>query len=109
MINSGGFNIAPVEVEEVVAQHPAVADCAVVGVPHERWGETVQVHVSLHDGHQLDPAALIEHCRPLLGFRRPRSVVLVKELPRTPYGKIDRSLLDREASDAFWDVQGGTS
>lgn len=91
MINSGGYNIAPKEVEDVVVAHPAVKECVALGVPHERWGQAVEVHVLCSPGAAVDAAELEEFCKPRLGFRRPRSVVFVDELPRTAYGKIDRS------------------
>ncbi|MBW3664296.1 MAG: AMP-binding protein [Actinobacteria bacterium] len=92
MINSGGFNIAPKEVEDAVAEHPAVAECVAVGYPHPRWGEAVRVYV-VTDGGAVTEAEIIEHSRPRLGFRRPRSVVFVDSLPRSSYGKVDRSRL----------------
>lgn len=91
MIISGGYNIAPKEVEDVVVQHPAVKDCVAIGVPHDRWGQTVEVHVLRSRGEAVGADDLIEFCKERLGFRRPRSVVFVDELPRTAYGKIDRS------------------
>lgn len=93
MINSGGFNIAPKEVEDVVSRYPGVREVAAVGVPHERWGEAVRVYVAAEPGVTLDEAGLAEFCRPELGFRRPRSIVVVAGLPRTSYGKIDRRRL----------------
>ena len=105
MINSGGYNIAPKEVEDVVVAHPAVKECVALGVPHERWGQAVEVHVLRLPGATVDAAELEDFCKPRLGFRRPRSVVFVDELPRTAYGKIDRSKIqpsgqfDGEATD----------
>lgn len=93
MIISGGFNIAPKEVEDVVARCDGVREVVAVGVPHERWGQAVRVYVSPLDGVQLAEAAIVDHCRPLLGFRRPRSVVVLDQLPRTAYGKVDRAAL----------------
>lgn len=62
-------------------------------MPHERWGEAVRVYVAAEPGVTLDEAGLAEFCRPELGFRRPRSIVVVTGLPRTSYGKIDRRRL----------------
>lgn len=94
MINSGGFNIAPKEVEMVAGTHPAVAECVAVGVPDDRWGQAVRLYVALRPDHELEPSELIEYSRGALGFRRPRSVVVVETVPKTSYGKIDRSALE---------------
>lgn len=94
MINSGGFNIAPKEVEDVVAQYAGVREVVAVGVPHERWGQAVRVYVTPQDGAHLTEQALVEHCAPRLGFRQPRSVIVLDQLPRTAYGKVDRNGLE---------------
>lgn len=91
MINSGGYNIAPKEVEDVVVEHPGVKECVATAIPHERWGQTVQIHVLRNADASVDADELIKFCKPRLGFRRPRSVVFVDELPRTAYGKVDRT------------------
>jgi len=96
MINSGGFNVAPREVELIVLQHPAVADCAVVGIPDPKWGQTIRAYVELRKGHSVEGSEIIEFCRPRLGYRRPRSVIVMPSLPRTPYGKLDESGLPRD-------------
>jgi acyl-CoA synthetase (AMP-forming)/AMP-acid ligase II len=93
MIISGGFNVAPKEVEDVVLLHPEVRACAVVGVPDDRLGETVQVHVVPVDGSAVDADSIVDFCKPTLGFRRPRSVVFTDSLPASAYGKIDRAAL----------------
>jgi len=95
MIISGGENIHPVEVEEVLARHPGVADVAVVGEPDERWGERVVAFVVPREA-GLDAAALERHCLEspdLAPFKRPRRFVFVAEIPRTASGKILRRLL----------------
>jgi acyl-CoA synthetase (AMP-forming)/AMP-acid ligase II len=97
IINSGGFNIAPREVEDVVARYEGVREVAAVGIPDERWGQAVRVYVVPEPGAELEGNLLIEFCKQALGFRRPRSVVVVPDLPRTSYGKIDRERLGREA------------
>jgi len=89
MIITGGENVYSPEVERVLAEHPAVAECAVVGVPHERWGETVKAYVALKPDTTATEADLIEHCRAVLAhYKCPTSVELVPALPRTPTGKI---------------------
>jgi 2-furoate---CoA ligase len=95
MIISGGENIHPVEVEEILARHPLVGDVAVVGEPDDKWGERVVAFV-VPRAKGLTAAALDRHCRQsadLAGFKRPRRVVFVKEIPKTASGKILRRLL----------------
>jgi 2-furoate---CoA ligase len=95
MIISGGENIHPVEVEEVLARHPGVRDVAVVGEPDERWGQRVVAFV-VAVGPGLTAEALDAHCRrggELAPFKRPRRVVFVDEIPKTASGKILRRLL----------------
>jgi acyl-CoA synthetase (AMP-forming)/AMP-acid ligase II len=89
MIVSGGENIYPVEVEEVLAQHPGVGDVAVIGVPDERWGETVMALVVLAPDAVLDSGELVAFARErLAGYKLPRSVEFVAELPRSAAGKV---------------------
>ncbi|HEX3179080.1 MAG TPA: AMP-binding protein [Methylomirabilota bacterium] len=95
MIISGGENIHPVEVEDVLARHPEVADVAVVGEPDERWGERVVAFV-VPRSPALSAEALDAYCRgagELASFKRPRRVVFVQEIPKTASGKILRRLL----------------
>jgi 2-furoate---CoA ligase len=95
MIISGGENIHPVEVENVVARHPGVRDVAVVGAPHPRWGEQVVAFVVRAED-TVDGDTLDAHCRAshdLAGFKRPRQFVFVAEIPKTASGKILRRLL----------------
>ncbi|HZU74853.1 MAG TPA: long-chain-fatty-acid--CoA ligase [Acidimicrobiales bacterium] len=99
MIVSGGENIYPAEVENVLAGHPHVADVAVIGVPDERWGEAVKAMVVPRPGAEADAADIISYCRDRLAhYKCPRSVDLVAELPRNPSGKI----LKRELREPFW-------
>ena len=91
MIISGGENVYPSEVEAVLGAHPKVRDVAVIGVPHDKWGESVQAVVVLHDGQQADAAELRDWCRSrLAGFKCPTSVEFIDEtqMPRTATGKI---------------------
>jgi long-chain acyl-CoA synthetase len=90
MIISGGFNIAPREVEEVLHGHPAVSEVAVIGAPHPTWGEAVHACVALRPGASVSEAELLEFCRPALGFRRPKGVTFLPALPKNPYGKVLR-------------------
>ncbi|MEE8509156.1 MAG: long-chain-fatty-acid--CoA ligase [Myxococcota bacterium] len=102
MIVSGGENVYPREVEDVIFQHPAVADVAVIGVPNEQWGEAVKAIVVLRDGAAASADEIIDFCRGRLGgYKRPRSVDFAAELPRNPSGKV----LKRELREPFWKDQ----
>jgi fatty-acyl-CoA synthase len=95
-IVSGGENIYPREVENVIFELPGVADCAVIGVPDERWGETVKAIIVCQDGASLDAAAVIDWCRErIAGYKRPRSVDFVAVLPRNASGKVLKTELRR--------------
>ena len=89
MIKTGGENVASREVEEVLYQHPAVAEAAVFGLPHPQWVEAVTAAVVVKDGQRATPAELITHCRERLGaFKVPKHVVLVGALPKNASGKL---------------------
>ena len=91
MINASGYKVWPREVEDVLAEHPAVRESAVVGVPDERRGETVKAFVSLQPGASVTPEELIAHCRErMAAYKYPRTVELLDELPKTVTGKILR-------------------
>jgi acyl-CoA synthetase (AMP-forming)/AMP-acid ligase II len=99
LIISGGANVYPREVEEVLCAHPAVYEAAVIGVPDETWGESVKALVVLRPGAEATAAQLIEHCRRhLASYKKPRSVEFLPELPKNAYGKI----LKRELREPFW-------
>ena len=98
MISSGSENVYPREVEDVLFEHPAVADVAVIGVPSERWGETVHAVVVLRTDHQVAADELIEFCVDrIAGFKRPRSIEIVSELPRNASGKVQKNVLRAQA------------
>ena len=91
MINASGYKVWPREVEDVLAEHPAVLEAAVVGVPDQKRGETVKAFVSLKPGASATPDELIAHCRErMAAYKYPRSVVVLDELPKTVTGKILR-------------------
>ena len=94
MIITGGFNVFPAEVEQAVLAHPAVQDCAVVGIPHEKWGEAILVAVELKPGCALDAEELIACCKAELGsVKAPKFVEFVDTLPRSPVGKTLRRVV----------------
>ncbi|MBC7106756.1 MAG: long-chain-fatty-acid--CoA ligase, partial [Firmicutes bacterium] len=94
MIISGGENIYPKEVEDVLFMHPAVADAAVIGVPDERWGEAVKALVIVKPGAQVTEEELIEHCkRHLASYKKPQSVEFMGEFPRSTAGKVLKNVL----------------
>ena len=91
VIISGGENVSSVEVEDCLYQHPAVAEAAVIGVPHAKWGETVKALVVLRPGHEATEAELIEFCRSRLShFKCPTSVETRDSLVRTATGKLQK-------------------
>lgn len=93
IIVSGGENIAPREIEDVLLSHPDVADAAVIGVPDERWGESVKALIVCRK-ETIDEREIIAHCRQHLGgFKVPKSVGLVDLIPRNGAGKIQKNLL----------------
>src|SRR5215813_2103033 len=99
MIVSGGENVYPREVENVLFDHPAVADVAVIGVPHERWGEAVKAIVVAQPGSSPTPEELLAFCKTRLGgYKCPRSVDFIDALPRNPSGKV----LKRELREPYW-------
>ncbi|RYH70994.1 MAG: o-succinylbenzoate--CoA ligase [Alcaligenaceae bacterium] len=99
MIVSGGFNVYPSEVEQVIWTHPAVQDCAVVGAPHEHWGEAVTAVVELKPGMNALPEEIMSLCKAQLGgVKAPKSVEIWEQLPRSSVGKV----LKREIRAKFW-------
>jgi fatty-acyl-CoA synthase len=94
VIISGGENISSVEVEGVLLRHPTVEEVAIVGFPHEKWGEAPHAFVVLHQGAHADERELLEFARANLAhFKAPHSVTFVKELPKTATGKIQKYVL----------------
>lgn len=99
MFISGGENIQPVEIEQLLSTHPAISDLAIIGTPHQRWGEVVTALIVKRDP-DLDQAEIDRYCREsdLDDFKRPRRVIFVDAIERNPSGKIVRKQLrDRYA------------
>jgi acyl-CoA synthetase (AMP-forming)/AMP-acid ligase II len=89
MIISGGVNIYPREVEEILYQHPSVLEASVIGVPDDYWGEAVKAVIVLKKGATASEEEIIKFCgEHLAGYKKPKSVEFWKELPKSPQGKI---------------------
>lgn len=99
MIISGGENVYPREVEEVIYKHPAVLECAVVGAPDQVWGEAVKAVVVLKPGQKATEEEVMSLCKKhLAGYKKPKSIEFVDSLPKTPIGKIQRRLV----KEKYW-------
>jgi long-chain acyl-CoA synthetase len=106
LIISGGVNIYPREIEEVLYRHPAVSEASVIGLPDEHWGEVVKAVVVCRDGTKVTDKEIIEFCgKNLAGFKKPKSVDFWKELPKSPQGRIlKRSIRDHFKKNT---IEGG--
>lgn len=99
MIISGGENIYSREIEEVILKHPAVFEVTVIGVPDEKWGESVKALVALKQGHKATEEEIINFCKDhLASFKKPKSVEFIEVIPKSPYGKV----LKRELREKYW-------
>jgi acyl-CoA synthetase (AMP-forming)/AMP-acid ligase II len=102
MIITGGFNVFPNEIEQVLTTHPAVQECAVIGVPDEKWGESVTGVVQLKPGQSVSEAELIALAKTKLGsVKAPKKIDFVADLPRSPVGKV----LKVDIRKQYWDGQ----
>jgi fatty-acyl-CoA synthase len=99
MIVTGGYNVYPREVEDILADHPAVREVVVVGLPDDKWGEAVTAFVAVRSGSSFDEPDLLAHARAhLAGYKVPKSVRVIDEIPKSAVGKI----LRRAVRDPFW-------
>jgi acyl-CoA synthetase (AMP-forming)/AMP-acid ligase II len=99
MVISGGLNVYPREVEEVLLTHPAVSEVCVFGIPDDKWGEALKAHVVLVPGKRATAEEIITYAgRHLAGYKKPKSVDFVTELPKTTYGKLDK----KAVRAAYW-------
>ena len=100
MILTGGENVYPREVEEVLFRHPAVVEAAVLGAPDPKWGEKVVAVISVRAGHEVSGADLVAFCREeIASYKKPRHVVFVDSLPKNASGKVlKRELRDQIAA-----------
>ena len=98
MFIRGGFNVYPREVEEILYQHPKVAMAAVVGIPHEKSGESVKAFIQLKPGQKASEREMLDFCREnMAGYKRPRSIEFREALPQSAVGKVlRRELRDEE-------------
>jgi fatty-acyl-CoA synthase len=107
MIITGGENVFPSEVENLLGSHPSVKYVAVIGIPHEKWGEAIKAVVTLHQGKTVTEKELIDHCRgKIASYKIPKSIDFIKdeEMPMTPTGKILHRIL-REKYGKWSDVK----
>ena len=103
MIVSGGENIYPAEVENAIFGHPDVADVAVIGVPSEKWGEEVRAIIVAKSGHTPTTESITKWVRErIAGYKCPKSIDVVSELPRNPSGKI----LRKDLREPYWKAAG---
>jgi acyl-CoA synthetase (AMP-forming)/AMP-acid ligase II len=102
IIKTGGVNVASVEIELVVRSHSNIAECAVVGLPHERWSEAVTLFVKIKERESIQEHELIDYCRGrLAGFKVPKKVVFINEFPMTASGKIQKHQLRDTYKDLY--------
>ena len=94
VVITGGFNVYPIEVENVLTDHPALSEAAVIGVPHETWGEAVHAVVVARPDATVTESELLAFCRERIGsYKTPKSIEFTDALPRTPVGKIAKNIL----------------
>lgn len=100
VIISGGTNIYPAEIEQVLMLHPSILDAAVVGMPNAKWGQSVSAHVVIREGEQLDLQAIQEHCTAhLADYKKPRCIEFHASLPKNAGGKTIKSALSESTHD----------
>jgi len=108
MIISGGVNIYPAEIEDILSNHPAISDCAIFGVPNEEWGEEVKAAVELKKDYtasdELTQELIAFTAKHLAKYKAPKSIDYLEEMPRTVTGK----LLKRKLRDKYWEKSGRT-
>jgi acyl-CoA synthetase (AMP-forming)/AMP-acid ligase II len=99
MIITGGFNVYPSEVEQIIWSHPAIQDCAVIGIPDPKWGEAIKAVVELKPGKSITEDEVIALCKEKLGsVKAPKSLEVWTSLPRSPAGKV----LKKDIRKVFW-------
>jgi fatty-acyl-CoA synthase len=102
MIITGGFNVYPREIEDILSEHPAVAQVAVIGAPHPKWGEAVKAVVVLRAGQTASAEELIASVAARKGsFQAPKAVQFVDTIPQTPVGKPDKKAVRAQYGQAL--------
>ena len=100
MIVTGGFNVYPREVEDILAEHPAISQVAVIGVPHKKWGEAIAALVVLRVGHRVDKQELVDAVTQRKGsYQAPKIIEFIDAIPLTPVGKPDKKALKVQYKD----------
>ena len=98
MVITGGVNVYPREIEELLFTHPAIADAAVIGVPDDKWGERLKAFVVLKPGKTLDAEGLAQFCAgQLASYKTPKDMAVVEALPRNANGKVLKTDLRKSA------------
>ena len=106
MIVTGGFNVYPREIEDILSQHPAVSQAAVIGVPHSKWGEAVKALIVLRSDQRADTQQLIAMVSERKGsFQAPKVIEFIESIPQTPLGKPDKKALRRLYGEALSTLQ----
>ena len=102
MIKSGGINVFPKDIEEVLYELPGLEECAVVGLPHEKWGEATTVFIVRRADGALDEESVLTRLKLVLAaFQIPKAVLFVDELPKTPFGKLSKLRLREQYTDFY--------
>jgi acyl-CoA synthetase (AMP-forming)/AMP-acid ligase II len=102
MIISGGENIYPTEIDDLLSKHPKIHQAAVIGIPDEKWGEAVKAVIVCKPGERLSEKEVIAYCKDhLAGYKCPKTVDIWESLPLNPMGKI----LKREIRNKYWKEQ----
>jgi len=102
MIISGGFNIYPKEIENLIYSHPDVKEVAVIGVPDDEWGESVKAFIVSHEGRTIDKEEITELCRNrLASYKKPRYIDILKDLPKNAVGKIMKDILRKKEWEGY--------
>jgi len=100
-INTGAEKVFPLEVEEVLHQHPSIKDICIIGIPDEKWGKSVRAIVVLKEGKSLTEAELKEWCvGKMAGYKKPRTVVFIEKMPINPVGKVQRGKIRKQYGEA---------
>ncbi len=107
MIKTGGENVPSIKIESILLKQQCIANAAVVGLPHERWGEAITAFVTVQPGKEVDAEEILEHCRrELAGFEVPKAVIFLQQFPLTATGKIQKNLLREQYAGHYAPTQG---